>query len=251
MSEPNNDDQEADESASSDQAADDAGATESSSVLGHSAFVLWMRRALLLGFMLLALFVGFIWYANYAATSAGKGILFDDVNDVPVQRAGLVFGSSHKLGTRDNLYFKYRIQAAAELWHAGKVDFLIVSGDNREKYYNEPVTMRKALVKAGVPYDKIVCDYAGLRTLDSVVRANKIFGLSELTLVSQKFQNERAAYIAKANGITVYGYNARDVEGYAARKTEDREVLARVKMWLDVNITNQQPKHLGNKEPIL
>jgi SanA protein len=83
------------------------------------------------------------------------------------------------------------------------------------------------------------------------VRANKIFGLSELTLVSQKFQNERAAYIAKANGITVYGYNARDVEGYAARKTEDREVLARVKMWLDVNITNQQPKHLGNKEPIL
>ena len=251
MSEPNNDDQEADESASSDQAADDAGATESSSVLGHSAFVLWMRRALLLGFMLLALFVGFIWYANYAATSAGKGILFDDVNDVPVQRAGLVFGCSHKLGKRDNLYFKYRIQAAAELWHAGKVDFLIVSGDNREKYYNEPVTMRKALVKAGVPYDKIVCDYAGLRTLDSVVRANKIFGLSELTLVSQKFQNERAAYIAKANGITVYGYNARDVEGYAARKTEDREVLARVKMWLDVNITNQQPKHLGNKEPIL
>jgi SanA protein len=251
MSEPNNDDQEADESASSDQAADDAGATESSSVLGHSAFVLWMRRALLLGFMLLALFVGFIWYANYAATSAGKGILFDDVNDVPVQRAGLVFGCSHKLGKRDNLYFKYRIQAAAELWHAGKVDFLIVSGDNREKYYNEPVTMRKALVKAGVPFDKIVCDYAGLRTLDSVVRANKIFGLSELTLVSQKFQNERAAYIAKANGITVYGYNARDVEGYAARKTEDREVLARVKMWLDVNITNQQPKHLGNKEPIL
>ena len=101
--------------------------------------------------MLFALFVGFIWYANFAATRAGKGILFDDVNDVPVQRAGLVFGCSHKLGTRDNLYFKYRIQAAAELWHAGKVDFLIVSGDNREKYYNEPVTMRKALVKAGCP----------------------------------------------------------------------------------------------------
>ena len=217
----------------------------------RSRLMVWLRRALLTGFMLFVLFVGFIWYANFAATSAGKGILFDDVNDVPVQRAGLVFGCSHKLGTRDNLYFKYRIQAAAELWHAGKVDFLIVSGDNREKYYNEPVTMRKALVKAGVPYDKIVCDYAGLRTLDSVVRANKIFGLSELTLVSQKFQNERAAYIAKANGITVYGYNARDVEGYAARKTEDREVLARVKMWLDVNITNQQPKHLGNKEPIL
>jgi vancomycin permeability regulator SanA len=150
--------------------------------------IAWLRRTLLTGFMFFALFVGFIWYANFAATSAGKGILFDDVNDVPVQRAGLVFGCSHKLGTRDNLYFKYRIQAAAELWHAGKVDFLIVSGDNREKYYNEPVTMRKALVKAGVPYDRIVCDYAGLRTLDSVVRANKIFGLSELTLSARSFR---------------------------------------------------------------
>ncbi|MDG1358189.1 MAG: ElyC/SanA/YdcF family protein [Akkermansiaceae bacterium] len=217
----------------------------------YSCLVIWLRRLLLTGFLGVVLFVSFVWYANYAATRAGKGVLFDDVNDVPVQRAGLVFGCSHKLGKRDNLYFKYRIQAAAELWHAGKVELLIVSGDNREKYYNEPVTMRKALMKAGVPFDNIVCDYAGLRTLDSVLRANKIFGLSELTLVSQKFQNERAAYIAKAYGIKVYGYNARDVEGYAARKIEDREVLARVKMWLDINITKKQPMHLGEKEPIL
>ena len=150
------------------------------------------------------------------------------------------------MGTRDNLYFKYRIEAEAELWKAGKVDCLIVSGDNREKYYNEPVAMRKALVKAGVPFRKIACDYAGLRTLDSVVRAKKIFGLSEVTLISQKFQNERAAYIAKANGMDVVGFNAKDVHGYAARKTEDREVLARVKMWLDVHITNEQPRHLGD-----
>ena len=110
--------------------------------------------------------------------------------------------------------------------------------------------MRNALIEQGVPKDKIVYDFAGLRTLDSVVRAKKIFGLTEITLVSQKFQNERAAYIAKANGMNVVGYNARDVEGYAARKTEDREVLARVKMWLDVNITNEQPKHLGDKETV-
>ncbi len=209
--------------------------------------VMWV---LIVGFIMLVSFVVFVGYANYAATRAGKGILFDDVHDVPKQRAGLVFGCSEKLGERDNLYFKYRIQAAAELWHAGKVDFLIVSGDNRVKNYNEPVSMRKALVKAGVPFDKIVCDYAGLRTLDSVVRAKEIFGLTEITLVSQKFQNERAAYIAKSRGMKVYGYNARDVEGYAARKTEDREVLARVKMWIDVNITNKQPKHLGEKEPV-
>ena len=248
MSDPISENQELESLPSADQEIDRVGGRQAAS---QGVVALWLRRALLLGFLIIALFVGFIWYANYAATSAGKGILFDDVNDVPVQRAGLVFGCSHKLGTRDNLYFKYRIQAAAELWHAGKVDFLIVSGDNREKYYNEPKTMQLALEEAGVPADKIVCDYAGLRTLDSVVRAHKIFGLNELTLVSQKFQNERAAYIAKANGISVFGYNARDVEGYAARKTEDREVLARVKMWLDVNITKKQPRHLGEKEPIL
>lgn len=210
----------------------------------------WLRRLFFLVMVVGIGFIFFIWYANYSATKAGKGVLFDDVNDVPEQRVGLVFGCSSKLGNRDNLYFKYRIQAAAELYHAGKVEKLIVSGDNRDKYYNEPVTMRKALVEAGVPFDAVVCDYAGLRTLDSVVRAKKIFDLKEVTLVSQKFQNERAAYLAKANGLKVYGYNARDVEGYAARKTEDREVLARVKMWLDVHITDKQPRFLGDKEPI-
>ena len=215
-----------------------------------SVIMRWIKRFVLLVVLGVVSFLTFIWYANYAATRAGKGILYDDVNDVPHRRAGLVFGCSKKLGDRDNLYFKYRIQAAAELWHAGKVDFLIVSGDNREKYYNEPVDMRKALVEAGVPFEKIVCDFAGLRTLDSVIRAKEIFGLKELTFVSQKFQNERAAYIAKANDMDVVGYNARDVEGYAARKTEDREVLARVKMWIDVNITDEQPKHLGEKEKV-
>ena len=210
--------------------------------------VRWCKRLLILALMLIAVGGFMIWYANHAATRAGKGILYNDVADIPHRPAGLVFGCSEKLGERENLYFKYRIEAAAELWHARKVDFLIVSGDNREKYYNEPVAMRKALVKAGVPFDKVVCDYAGLRTLDSVVRAKKIFGCDELILVSQKFQNERAAYIAKANDMKVFGYNAKDVGGYAARKTEDREILARVKMWIDINITNQQPKYLG--EPV-
>ena len=212
--------------------------------------ILWIKRFLMLVLFLTLVSFLMIWYANYAATRAGKGILFDDVTKIEHRPAGLVFGCSEKLGDRDNLYFKYRIEAAAKLWHAGKVDFLIVSGDNREKYYNEPVAMRKALVKAGVPFDNIVCDYAGLRTLDSVVRAKKIFGLHEVILVSQKFQNERAAYIAKANGMDVLGYNAQDVEGYAARKTEDREILARVKMWIDINITNKQPKYLGDPEEV-
>lgn len=214
----------------------------------------WIRRMLrrMFSFVLLGIviFLMFVWYANREAARAGKGVLFDDVSEVPHNRAGLVFGCSKRLGERDNLYFKYRIEAAVELWEAGKVDFLIVSGDNREKNYNEPIDMKNALIAAGVPGEQVVCDYAGLRTLDSVIRAKKIFGLNEVTFVSQKFQNERAAYIAKANGMEVVGYNARDVEGYAARKTGDREVLARVKMWIDVNITDKQPRHLGEKEEV-
>lgn len=201
---------------------------------------------MLLGLALCILFVGFVWYANHSATRAGKGILFDDVNDVPRQRAGLVFGCSEKLGTRDNLHFKYRIEAAAKLWRAGKVDFLIVSG-LREQYYNEPDAMKRALINAGVPADRIVCDYEGLRTLDSVLRANRIPGLDSLIVVSQRYQNERAAYIAKAHGMKVYGYNARDVEGYTAR----REILARVKMWMDINITHKKPIHPGKPEPLI
>lgn len=212
----------------------------------RSCLLVWLRRLLLTGLALCVLFVGFVWYANHAATRAGKGILFDDVNDVPKQRAGLVFGCSEKLGSRENLHFKYRIEAAVELWRAGKVDKLIVSG-LEEPYYDEPTTMAQALIAAGVPKDKIWGDGKGVRTLDSVLRAKRIPGLDSLIVVSQRYQNERAAYIAKAHGIKVYGYNARDVEGYTAR----REILARVKMWMDINITHKKPIHPGKPEPLI
>lgn len=211
----------------------------------RSCLVLWLRRLLILGLALCILFVAFVWYANHAATRAGKGILFDDVQDVPKQRVGLVFGCSEKLGTRDNLHFKYRIEAAAELWRAGKVDELIVSG-LEEPYYDEPSTMAQALIAAGVPADKIWGDGKGVRTLDSVLRAKRIPDLDGLIFVSQRYQNERAAYIAKAHGMKVFGYNARDVEGYAAR----REIFARVKMWMDINITNKEPMHPGEPKPL-
>lgn len=212
----------------------------------------FLKWTLILAFVALVTFFSFVWYANDAARRAGEGKLYDleDVEKIPHHRACLVFGCSEKLGQSDNPYFKHRIDAALTLWQAGKVDCIIVSGDNREKYYNEPIDMRNALIEKGVPAKKIVCDYAGLRTLDSVVRAKEIFGLDEIIFVSQKFQNERAIYIAQANGMKVIGFNAKDVEGAAARKTKDREVLARVKMWLDIHIHDTQPRHLGKKEKL-
>lgn len=209
-----------------------------------------LRRAIMILLAGLFLAAAFVAWANFAAATAGSGRLYDDLAAVPDGRVGLVFGCGDRINGRENLYFRYRINAAAELWHAGKVTALIVSGDNRTKYYNEPERMRRALVAAGVPGDRIVGDFAGLRTLDSVVRAREIFGVEKVTFVSQRFQNERAAYLAKANGLDFVGYNARDVSGHGGLKTKLREVGARVKMWLDVRVLRTRPRHLGERETL-
>ncbi len=213
----------------------------------RSKFFVWVRRVLLGCLFVVLVGAGLVLYANLTAIWASKGRLFDDVNELPEVKVGLVFGTDPRHQGRENRYFRYRIDAAVEVWNAGKVETLIVSGDNREKDYNEPQKMKEALIEEGVPADRIVCDYAGLRTLDSVVRAKEIFGVTKVLVISQRFQNERAIYLAKANGMDAYGYNAQDVELQAGMKTKMREVGARVKMWLDVNFLDTQPRHLGEK----
>lgn len=207
----------------------------------------WIKRLTLIGLLVFLLGVGLIIYANVTAVWASRGKLFDDVKDLPPAKVGLVFGTTDRHQGRENRYFRYRIDAAVEVWKAGKVETFIVSGDNRSKYYNEPQKLKDALIEEGVPASRIVCDYAGLRTLDSVVRAKKIFSAEKILVISQRFQNERAIYIAQAHGMEAYGYNAEDVELQAGFKTKIREVGARVKMWLDVNFLDTAPTHLGEK----
>ncbi len=166
---------------------------------------------------------------------------------MPTIKVGLVFGTSDRIQGRENRYFRYRIDAAEKAWKSGKIQTLILSGDNRSADYNEPEKMRQALIQRGVPHERIVCDYAGLRTLDSVVRAKEVFSVNSVLFISQRFQNERAIYLAKANGIDAYGLNAEDVEAQAGMKTKLREIGARVKMWLDVNFLNTRPRHMGEK----
>lgn len=209
-----------------------------------------VRRALLLGVFGLLAAVALIFWADRAAVKAAEGKLFNDPAEVPETPVALVFGCSKTFQGRQNLYFKYRIEAAVKLWDAGKVKCFIVSGDNHSHGYNEPHDMRDALVEAGVPGEKIVCDHAGLRTLDSVVRAKEIFGVDQVILISQKFHNERAAYLAESVGLEVVGLNAQSVTGPAARKTDSREKLARVKMWLDVNVLRTDPKFGGKREEL-
>ncbi|MBK1882883.1 YdcF family protein [Luteolibacter pohnpeiensis] len=207
----------------------------------------WIKRICVLG-VLTALFgVGLISYTYVSAIWASRGRIFTDVNALPKGKVGLVFGTTDRVNGRENPYFRYRIDAAEKVWKAGKLDTLIVSGDNRTRYYNEPEKMKQALIARGVPADRIVCDYAGLRTLDSVVRAKEIFGAEPVLFLSQKFHNERAIYLAQANGIEAYGFNARDVSAKFGLRTQLREVAARVQMWLDVHFLNTRPQHMGEK----
>lgn len=151
---------------------------------------------------------------------------------------------------RGNLYFKYRVAAAAELYHAGLVRHLIVSGDNSRKDYDEPTDMKNALVARGIPAERIHCDYAGFRTLDSVVRAREIFQQERIIVVSQEFHAQRAVYLARHHGIDAIGFAAQDVTSPAGLRTRLRENLARVKAVLDVHILRTSPKFLGAPIPL-
>ena len=184
-------------------------------------------------------------YINYTTQSA----IYTDVNKIPHKKAALLLGTAKYVARgKKNYFYVYRIRAAVALWKAGKVDAILVSGDNASKYYNETIRMQKDLIKAGVPKKYIALDYAGFRTLDSVVRAEVLFDLKEYIIISQKFHLERAIYIAKTKGQNVIGFAAKDMPGTkAARKMALREYFARVKAFLDVTILNTRPAILGDK----
>lgn len=208
---------------------------------------LFIKWGLIVALVLALMPVFLVIYANVAPVWVSRGKIFSDVDAVPPMDVGLVFGTTDRIGDDENLYFRYRMEAAESLWKAGKVKTFLVSGDNREKNYNEPEKMRQALIARGIPKDRIQCDYAGLRTLDSVVRAKKVFGVHKVLFITQRFQAERGMYIAQANNMEAYGFEAEDVLSEAGRKTKIREVGARVKMWLDVHFLKTEPRHLGER----
>lgn len=191
-----------------------------------------------------------VYYAKYEIDSVSQGKVYGSIEEVPERKIGLVLGCSKYLSNgRKNLYFQQRIDAAKELYFSDKVKFLLVSGDNSTKYYDEPTTMKKDLIALGVPGNKIYCDYAGLSTLDSVVRTKEVFKENQFIVVSQGFHVRRAIYLGLAHDIDLIGYAPQGVSGLGSLKTELRECLARGKALLDVKFLNRQPKFLG--EPVI
>lgn len=180
-------------------------------------------------------------------TKAATDKIYNSIEETPYNKVGLLLGTGKFLTNGYvNLYYKYRIDAAAQLYKAGKISFVLVSGDNSRKDYDEPSTIKEDLILRGVPPDKIYLDYAGFRTFDSVVRCKEIFQQNSITVISQRFHNERALYIAQKKGINASAFNAKDVSTHYGFKTNVREYLARVKMVLDLSF-GKEPKFLGEK----
>ena len=195
--------------------------------------------------------VGGIYFAGWHIKRTAAPFHSDQVSDVPKARCAVILGCIETLPHgRTNLYFTYRIQTAAKLFHSGKVEYLIVSGDNGRQNYNEPAMMRAALRRLDIPDERIVSDFAGFSTLDSMVRAKRVFGQQSIIVVSQQFHNERAIYIARHEGLTAYGLNAPDVSGAGGLRTKAREKLARVKTLLDLHLFKTKPKFLGQPVPL-
>ncbi|WP_413110207.1 vancomycin high temperature exclusion protein [Thaumasiovibrio sp. DFM-14] len=176
--------------------------------------------------------------------------VYDNINDIPERRIGMVLGTSKYIGRTLNWFYQHRIDSALALYKAGKVHTLLLSGDNAHRSYNEPWTMKRDFLKADIPEKDIVLDYAGFRTLDSVVRANKIFEANELVIITQRFHCERALFIAEHYDIDAICFVAPMPGGYAGFKIRLREVLARANALLDVYVLDKQPKFLGDPIPI-
>lgn len=190
-----------------------------------------------------------IYACNSVVTNTAESRMYSDIDAIPANRVGLLLGTSPTGRTgRPNLFYIKRIEACLALYKSRKIERILVSGDNSRISYDEPSRIKEDLIAAGVPDSVIYLDYAGFRTLDSMIRAKEVFGLTQFTIISQPFHNERALYIATKKGINAIAFNAEDVEvrSWQIRMTA-REWLARTKAVLDI-VFNKQPHFLG--EPI-
>ena len=207
-----------------------------------------LKRAMLYCTIITLLVIAFAIGSNKWVVNSTADRIYNSVAEMPANDVGLVLGANPKIRNKyPNPYFNNRIAAAVDLYKNGKVKHLIVSGDNHKHSYNEPEEMQKALMNAGVPESAITLDYAGFRTLDSVVRSKKVFQQEKITILSQKFHNHRAVFIANRYGIDAVAYNAKDTFAGVRNKTNMREFLARCKAVLDLYVLRKQPKFLGDK----
>lgn len=175
--------------------------------------------------------------------------IYESMEDLPASHVGVVLGTAKYVRTGVvNQYYQFRIQGALNLYNSDKISYLLLSGDNAQLSYNEPITMRKDFMRAGVPASDIVLDYAGFRTLDSIVRTRKVFDTNEFTIITQRFHCERALFIALHQGIKAQCYAVPSPKNMFMVRA--REVIARLGALTDLYILKRQPRFLGPMVPI-
>ena len=216
---------------------------------------LFIRRSFVFVGCILLLLVGVILTCNQIVVNSTKEKVFNDINSIKPAEVGLLLGTTPqtRIGGRKNMFFKYRIDAAEDLYNAGKIKYILISGDeNSLDGINEPECMKDSLVARGIPDNVIFLDGKGFRTLDSVVRMSKVFGVRTFTIISQRFHNERALYLAEHLGLDIedlQAYNAKEPTSAISMMTYIREYFARVKMFLDI-WADKQPASFEDGEPL-
>ena len=200
-----------------------------------------MKKKIIITILLILLAVaGILIICDLRVTRESEGKLYDNIESTPHRGIGLILGTSpvSRWSGRRNYYFDHRIKAASDLYKAGKVDWLIVSGGdyrNSENGYDEPIAMRDSLIKQGVDSDRIVLDYDGTRTLNSIAKIRDIYCQDSIILISQKYHNERALYQAKYLGVNAIGFNAKTPGKRTSWwRNRGREVMARTKLFIDI-----------------
>jgi SanA protein len=208
----------------------------------------WLKRlTIIFLFIFFAVFIS----CNIWVVKSTENNVYFDLAKLPNHRIALVLGTSHRtMSGTANPFFEKRIEMAAQLYELGKIDHFILSGDNRTRYYNEPIEMRKALIKRGVPATAVTLDFAGLRTLDSVVRSKKIFGQDKITIITQPFHAYRALFISHYYNIDAVAMVARGPVYDYSIKVRIREYFARTKAVLDLYVFKTEPRFLGQKEEL-
>ena len=212
-----------------------------------------LKRILILSLILLLLpligiaaFVSIIFYIDKYA----KKYIFTDLTQIPEADAILVLGAFVIENERPSNVLADRLNNALVLYNAGKAPRIILSGDHGAKYYNEVGVMRDYLLERGVPREDLFLDHAGFNTYDSMYRARDIFGAESLIISTQQFHISRAVYIARRLGIEAYGYPDTRWLDFYERRYGLRERFAKVKAFIDVEITRRKPRFLGEQIPL-
>lgn len=209
-----------------------------------------MRKLLIIPFLLLFFLFIFLLSLDLWISYKTDNKIYHSIQEMPKRDIALVLGTSKYIGKTLNSYYSHRVEAAQHLFHENKVNALLLSGDNAHRSYNEPWTMKRDMLKAGVPEENIFLDYAGFRTLDSIIRAKEVFNADKFTIVTQGFHCERALFISEYHNIDAICLAVKSPTGIDNFKIRMRETLARMKAFIDIYILNQQPKFLGPKESI-